>query len=316
MGDSPIPLYGVTPKDGCGSMDRYRNVIFSGRPHVRSCPVRAVVAPPIRSVCRPYAESEVVSAAEGRFIAQILSCAGVDASMYRLSPLKRRLAACLRALKVPDISAAERVLANNPRLCTAAIDALLIGVTRFYRDRDVFDDLRSRWVPDLLGCRRGLKAWSVGSSDGAELYSVAAILAERGALEASTLLGTDCRQSAIDSAHQATYSPSALIDLPEELRTRYFVKERGALIPAGVLRQASMRWMCQDALACLDHKQWDLILCRNMAIYLSPPVQAKLWLNLRDALRPGGILVSGRAERPGCAGLQRISICTYRRESN
>jgi chemotaxis methyl-accepting protein methylase len=74
------------------------------------------------------------------------------------------------------------------------------------------------------------------------------------------------------------------------------------------------RWRVQDALTISDYACWDLILCRNMAIYLDPEAIRDLWVRLSRALRPGGILVVGRAERPSGAHLRRLGPCIYARE--
>ena len=64
----------------------------------------------------------------------------------------------------------------------------------------------------------------------------------------------------------------------------------------------------------MEPGQWDVILCRNMAMYLAPEAAAALWRNLDSLLRPGGILVLGKAERPTGTRLSMIAPCVYRRD--
>src|SRR4051812_36303233 len=102
--------------------------------------------------------------------------AGLNFRHYKPETLTRRLPACLRAVRATSAAQARAVLRRNPDLVGPALDALLIGVTSFFRDEGVFDALRRRVLPDVVrrwragGCVRPLRVWSVGCSSGAELY--------------------------------------------------------------------------------------------------------------------------------------------------
>ena len=77
------------------------------------------------------------------------------------------------------------------------------------------------------------------------------------------------------------------------------------------------RWRTADVLAGPVPGPWDLILCRNLAIYLQPDANARLWAGLESALRPGGFLVTGKAERPAgpaAARLRAAGPCVYRKQ--
>src|SRR5215213_5073991 len=137
---------------------------------------------------------------ERSFVQWIFSGAGLDASLYRPESLRRRLPACLRALRVTSVREARRALQENRTLRPVALSTLLIGVTSFFRDSAVFSTLASRILPTIADKRGGLRAWSAGCSDGLELYSLAIVLAEFGLLGRSRLLGTDCRDDAVAHA--------------------------------------------------------------------------------------------------------------------
>ena len=144
------------------------------------------------------------------FIAWVLGRAGLDASAYRARPLQRRLPACLRALKVHSTRDARERLERQPQLIATIVSSLLIGVTEFFREPDVFDSLRTEIVPALAGRKGPLRIWSAACSTGAELYSMAILLAQSGLLERSFLLGTDCRGDAIEHAETGLYDATAL----------------------------------------------------------------------------------------------------------
>src|SRR4051812_40447170 len=90
---------------------------------------------------QPAIKVEHLTADERSFLAWLFHTAGLDVRHYKTETLKRRLPACLRVARWADVGAARRVLRCNASLRTAALSALVIGVTNFFRDAPVFDAL-------------------------------------------------------------------------------------------------------------------------------------------------------------------------------
>jgi chemotaxis protein methyltransferase CheR len=250
-------------------------------------------------------------ALEGQFLEWLFAAAGLCASDYRPETLMRRLPACLRMLHVSSVLGAQAVLARTPQLIPRAVDVMLVGVTSFFRDCEVFAELAGNWLPKLAEARGGITVWSVGCSDGAELYSIAMLLAERGLLSKSYLVGTDCRTAAIAHARAGRYSQQAIAGVPTELRERYFMRVGGAWEVTRELRAAT-RWHEANVLARHAPGTWDVILCRNTSIYVRTAVAHRLWQKLEASLRVGGLLVLGKAERPiSATRLQVEAPCIF-----
>lgn len=248
-----------------------------------------------------------------RFLQEVLARAGVDCTPYRAAPLMRRLPACLRALRARTLADARQRLEREPRLLRPAASALLIGVTEFFRDPPVFEYLNTTLLPALAAERSPLKAWSAGCADGAELYSLAMLLARRGMLAGSLLVGTDCREGAIQAASRGWFDTERLRPVPSNLRQTCFFEEQGGSRVCGTIREA-VQWQRADILTgdCAGASPFDLVLCRNLAIYFEPPAARRLWSRLADALRPGGVLVVGKAERPDRqSGWRRLAPCVF-----
>jgi chemotaxis methyl-accepting protein methylase len=194
----------------------------------------------------------------------------------------------------------------------------LIGVTSFFRDLPVFDLLRDVALPSLCASQPTIRVASIGCSDGAELYSIAMLLAESGNLARASLVGSDIRADAVAKARRGCYAPDAIQAVPETMRRKYLVLDRSAghWQMSGPIVQRT-RWCIADMLK--GHNvpgPWDLILCRNVAMYLQPRPADGLWSRLADSLRPGGFLVLGKAERPiGAQRLAAVGPCVYRREA-
>lgn len=243
-----------------------------------------------------------------------LAQAGLDAGQYRLAPLLRRVPACLRALKVRHLGDAAEILAAEPSRWSVVLDALLIGVTGFFRDATVFEELRRRTLPALVKqCPGGVHVWSVACSDGAELYSVALLLMQLEAGHNCRLIGSDCRPGAIERARAGQYSREMVSTVPPGLRRAWFQAHGESMLISEEIRKLA-RWYVTDAMTCPEAGMWDLILCRNLTIYLDPGAVSLLWQALNQALRPGGVLVTGKAERPA-GGLRRLAHCIYLKET-
>jgi chemotaxis methyl-accepting protein methylase len=287
----------------------YRHVVF---PDLPGTPEQPVNFTPADDGPEQDALTDL-SADEYECIRWIFEQAGLDAEQYRRETLRRRVPACLRALRVETLLEVRLAIDRNPELAKIALNALVIGVTSFFRDPPVFWNLAQAALPGLLAQPTGLRVWSAGCSDGAELYSVAMLLAERGAIDRSTLLGTDCRTRAISLAREGCYETGEIKNVPADLFSRYFRFDDGGWRIQTELRAAT-QWRCGDVLATSEPGAWDMILCRNLGIYLQPGVASRLWSRLEQALRPGGILVLGKAERPiGTTGLRLLSPCIYQR---
>lgn len=251
---------------------------------------------------------------QGAFIRWVLREGSLSADDYKWEMLNRRLPACLRVLRATSVAGARLAVQRSGDNLRAAISALIIGVTSFYRDPAVFECLERKILPDHLATARpALRVWSVGCSDGPELYTIAMLLAERAQAGKLDLLGTDCRRDAIARASLGLYDYDAIKPLPRHLRMKYLRCEASGWRVQEPLRSWT-RWQTADALEVVEPGWWDLIACRNVAIYLSASVAARLWHRLAGALRPGGVLMLGKAERPlGVRSLVAAAPCFYRK---
>lgn len=247
------------------------------------------------------------------FLAWVFERAGLQAAAYRPQSLHRRLPACLRALQVRSPRAARDLLERKPALLAKALNALLIGVTAFYREPDVFDALQTKILPELARRNPRLRVWSAACSSGAELYSMAILLSEAGLLEQSYLLGADCRADAIERAKQGLYDAATLKLVSSATRDKFFEPAGQHWRPIKALRR-HVHWKVADLLTGVEHGPWDMILWRNAAIYLKSWPADVIWRQLTSVLAPGGVLIAGKAERPPAdAGLANAARCIYRR---
>lgn len=272
---------------------------------------------PSRPACRVDASGGAKAPRAGEpvdpFVSWLLAQSGLDAAAYRSGALSRRLPACLRFLRTGSPESARALLNSRPDLLPRALDSMLIGVTDFFRDPLVFQQLHARVVPALRTARPVLRCCSVGVSQGHELYSVAMLLAEAGLLGQAELLGIDCRPAAIAQAGEGLFAEAELVNVPPYLRSKYFCREAGGW-RADRRLAAHLRWEVGDVFNLEGRACWDLILFRNVAIYLEEMHAASAWGGLSRLLSEGGFLVVGKAERPPASlPLRRLAPCIYRK---
>lgn len=240
----------------------------------------------------------------------VLRSAGLDPAAYRPSALQRRAVACARQLRARSVEDALRQLHQAPALAAPALNSVLIGVTEFFRDRPVFDDLARTAVPALLGARETARVLSVGVSTGEELYSMAILIAEAGGLERSTFVGIDCRADALRAARHGWY---ASVDGVDEARRCRWMETAGAGWRVRAELRDRTEWRVGDVFRT-PLVGADLLLWRNVAIYLDARAAERAWRRLVDVVTPGGYVITGKAERPPAAlGLHRVASCIYRK---
>jgi len=290
-------------------------VVFRGAPPPRPAGLHTRPASASVAATESPAAAIPLHAPLAEFYERLFARANLRADRYRDTVLRRREAACLRAVGVRDLRAASALLERDPAAVHRALHAVAIGVTSFFRDPAVFASLESP-LRELAEARaEGVRALSVGCSDGRELYSVAMLLDALG-IRAAALDGVDCRESAVRAAAAGVYPAGQLEGIPTAFRTAGFMASpnRSDEMRVRPELRTRCRWHVADAFALPTDGDYDVVLCRNLLIYLTPDASAELWLRLRDMLAPGGILVVGKAERPPAnIALRRIAASLYQK---
>ena len=231
---------------------------------------------------------------------------GIDFTAYRSGTLMRRISKRMQMAKLSDLGRYAAYLHTSSAEVAALHKDVLIGVTSFFRDAAAYEALRTTVIPQLctsLPARATVRAWSVGCSTGEEPYSVGALLlAELNRRERSDLdvkvFATDVDTDALRIAAAGIYPISALLDVPNEIVSHYFVKEGDSYRVSEKLRRVvifSRHNICRDP----PFNRIDLISCRNLLIYLKPPVQRQILEVFRYALKPEGCLFLGHSETLG-----------------
>ncbi len=238
-----------------------------------------------------------------RRLFQILRAAsGVDFSHYKQPTIRRRLQRRMVLLKVADLERYLRHLENTPAEVQCLYDDLLIQVTRFFRDPESFEALVQRIYPAIVAARSAetpIRVWVPGCATGEEAYSVAITLLEfLGDAAGSSpigIFGTDISDKSIDRARAGVYPEKISEDVSPARLRRFFSKVDGGYQVAKHVRDLCI-FARQDLSRDPPFSKLDLVVCRNVLIYLDQVLHKKLMTVFHYALRPGAFLMLGRAE--------------------
>jgi chemotaxis protein methyltransferase CheR len=220
------------------------------------------------------------------------------------SQVCRRIDRRRRELGLFDLDTYRAYIEATPQEWQELDRLCVVTISRFYRDRRVFDFLAATVLPVLAATaaqtRRAVAAWSAGCASGEEPYSLALTwsfaVGPRFPTVGMEILATDVDEKVLDRARHARYPASSLRDLPEPWRRRAFVR-RGDVFH---LRPAYTRMVTvgpHDLRDPAPNGPFDLVLCRNVAFtYFSSELQKETTARLEFCLREGGALVIGSHE--------------------
>ncbi|HXE54223.1 MAG TPA: chemotaxis protein CheB [Tepidisphaeraceae bacterium] len=230
---------------------------------------------------------------------------GVDFTHYKLPTIRRRLQRRMVLHKVTGVDQYVKHLQQNPGEVRALYQDILIHVTRFFRDPETFETLRTTVYPKIVqghDTSRPVRIWVPGCSTGEEAYSIAISLLEHLGDDANTvgvqIFATDVSEEAIEHARSGIYPESISADVSPDLLRRFFNKSDGNYRVSKPVRDMCI-FARQDLTRDPPFSKIDLIVCRNVLIYLGPVLQRRLMNVFHYALKPEGFLMLGGAETIG-----------------
>jgi two-component system CheB/CheR fusion protein len=237
-----------------------------------------------------------------RVFVLLRSAHDVDFSNYKLATIERRIRRRMAVHKIERLREYVDLLSENAAEIDHLYADLLIRVTSFFRDDEVFEALRDEVLPALLRKRdpdTPLRVWVAGCATGEEVYSIAIVfheLIDSMRTECPVqFFGTDISEPAIDAARAAWYPENIAAEVSPERLRRFFTHVDG-----GYRVNKSIRDCCvfarQNITKDPPFSKIDLISCRNVLIYLGATVQRLVMTMFHYALQPGGYLLLGNSE--------------------
>ena len=230
-----------------------------------------------------------------------------DFRLYKKGTLQRRIERRMLIAKDEpgDMAQYLEVLRGDDNEAELLAKDLLINVTRFFRDTDVFKALAAKIIPEMIRARHSdqpLRVWVPGCSTGEETYSLAMLFRE--AISAANspiklqVFASDVDPDAVASAREGLYPITIAADVSDDRLSRFFSKDEHGYRVLPELR-ANVVFTVQDVLSDPPFSRMDMISCRNLLIYLDADAQAKVISLFHFALRANGVLLLGSSETAG-----------------
>lgn len=230
----------------------------------------------------------------------------LDFKAYKESTVARRIAHRMGILGKNTISSYYEYIKSNKVEVDLIKQDLLIGVTQFFRDIEVWDYLSKEVIEPLVlnsDPNEPIRIWSTGCSTGEEPYTIAMLFLEAmEKLEVNRnikVFASDVDQTAVSFAANGLYPTSIESELPSSFISKYFnVLADGNYQVTKQLR-SQVVFATHNLIQDPPFSNMDLISCRNALIYLQNPAQQKAFAFFHFALKLKGVLLLGSAETPG-----------------
>lgn len=231
----------------------------------------------------------------------------IDISSYKNDFIRRRLYSRMVATNSRDISSYIRLLYERPEEVNKLLDSMMINVSTFFRDPQIWPRLQEIVFKPLLEKKskiRGiLRILSAGCSCGEEPYSIAIAIEElfkrKGLRVQYSITGIDVDEEALAYARSAIYDEKALVNVPKSALAEYFEPIGHGKFKVKDNIKGHVKFIKLDLRSCRYPQGFDVIFCRNVLIYFSEDVKNLVIKALAGSMTSGGYLVLGLTESIG-----------------
>ena len=237
-----------------------------------------------------------------RILGQVHARTGNDFGQYKRSTILRRIQ---RRMQLNDIASLEEYLdflRTGNAEAIAMFNDILIGVTNFFRDRPSWKALAETVIPALFenkASNAAIRAWSIGCATGEEAYGMAMLLLEHAATLDKhfeiQVFASDLAEVSLAHAREGLYPTAIEADVSPERLERFFTQQGNHYRVKRELRDMVM-FTNHNILRDPPFSHIDLIVCRNLLIYLRREVQDNIFEIFHYALNAGGFLFLGNSE--------------------
>lgn len=231
---------------------------------------------------------------------------GLDFKAYKESTVSRRIKHRISINNMVSLSEYWEYLQNNKDEIELVKQDLLIGVTRFFRDKETWDRLRSEVVIPLIKQSKlgqPIRVWCAGCSTGEEAYTLAivfdSVCKELEIERTIKIFASDIDQISINYAGNGIYPPSIGDELPSQYLSAYFHQLTDGEYQVNKEIRSKVVFAIHNLIEDPPFSNMDLVSCRNTLIYFQQPAQQKAMAFFHFALKKDAYLMLGSSESPG-----------------
>jgi chemotaxis protein methyltransferase CheR len=236
------------------------------------------------------------------FIKEAASLLDLQWRRFKRGGIKRKVERRIVELGLPTFEDYLLKIKKDPEEKSHLSQILTVTITRFFRDKKVFDVLENSILPSMVEHKGAgdVKVWSIGCANGEEPYSLSMLWKERFGKNIPqirlTLLATDINENLLKRAREGRYKKSSLKEVPEEILQRFFKIDNGFYILDRSVRE-SVEFKKHDIIHEKPFSGMDILFCRNLAFtYFLKECQIDLLKEIAASLKENGYLIIGREE--------------------
>jgi len=236
-----------------------------------------------------------------QFLTEVCPALGLQWRRFERKGIRRRVERRVVELGLPSFEAYSLRIQKDPEEQKHLAQILTVTISRFFRDREVFEKIEASLIPVILKKDRGvLRVWSIGCAGGEEPYSLALLWQERFAgyhpgLQLS-VLATDIDEGLLQRAHDGRYKSSSVKEIPGDILARFFRYDSGFYVLDKYIRER-VEFKKHDVINEQPFSEMDLVLCRNLAFtYFSKQYQLDVLKKIASSLNEQCFLVIGENE--------------------
>lgn len=219
----------------------------------------------------------------------------INLSAYKSNQLHRRISSLMSRVGAKTIEDYIELLKKDPAQKQKFLDFITINVSEFFRNPEIFDDLRGKLKNDLLKREGSLKIWSAACSIGAEPYSIAMYLDELSPTGRHRIIATDIDNTILDRAKKGEYVLSEIKNVKSEYLSKYFTKSDDKYIISPKIK-SMVTFKKHDLILEKYETEFDLIVCRNVVIYFNQDIKDQIYKKFSQSLKKDGLLFVGATE--------------------
>ncbi|MEY7998825.1 protein-glutamate O-methyltransferase CheR [Clostridium sp. Mt-5] len=219
----------------------------------------------------------------------------INLSAYKPNQLHRRINSLMSRVGVKTIEEYIALLKADSMQRQKFLDFITINVSEFFRNPEIFEELKVKLKEELLSKNNSLKIWSAACSIGAEPYSVAMYLNELSPMGRHKVIATDIDNTIIERAKKGEYVLSEIKNVKKEYLNKYFTVKDDKYIISDKIKNL-VTFKKHDLILDNYENNFDLIICRNVVIYFNQDIKDKIYKKFSESLKKGGLLFVGATE--------------------
>ena len=243
---------------------------------------------------------------------------GIDLSLYKPDQMRRRLWVIVQQAGSPSFTDYVMRIERDESAMSSLLDRMTINVSEMFRNAKQWEILQTEILQELCRQRHTVRVWSAGCANGAEVYSIAILLAKMAPIASHFILATDIDRVSLNQARQGLFSSDEIKGVAPPDLQRYFTPTgKNFLVNPWLVERITFQY--HNLLSDPYLSGFNLIICRNVLIYFVETAKRFLYQRFSDALSAGGVLFLGGTEiifRCEDVGLHQMYPGFYRREGH